>query len=62
MVASRPPLLAELATPERITYARDRASAFESRSPMVALIYRVVADVLEQEQDNNTPTEEENAA
>ena len=59
---ARPLLLADLATPERIQYARDRATAFESRNPMVALIYRVVADVLQQEQDTTEPTTEENAA
>lgn len=49
-MASKP--LSEIATPAAITYARDRATHYELRNPMLALIYRVVAEVLQHEQED----------
>jgi hypothetical protein len=53
--------LGEIATPEAITYAKDRATKFEVRNPMLALIYRVVAEVLEHERPALAAVEEESA-
>lgn len=55
--------LTEVATPEAITYARDRATKYEVRNPMLALIYRVVAEVLNHERETALAvvTEEETA-
>lgn len=43
--------LSQIATRETIDYALDRASAVERKFPMLALVYRVVAEVLEREHD-----------
>lgn len=53
--------LSEIATPEAITYAKDRAIKYETRNPMLALIYRVVAEVLEHERPLAVVNEEESA-
>ena len=53
--------LGEIATPEAITYAKDRATKYEVRNPMLALIYRVVAEVLEHERPALAAVEEESA-
>ena len=60
---AQPKPLAEIATPEAITYARDRATHYEVRAPMLALIYRVVAEVLTNERETalSVVTEEETA-
>ena len=54
--------LSEIATPEAITYAKDRAIKYETRNPMLALIYRVVAEVLEHERPVVVAVSEEESA
>ena len=54
--------LHEIATPEAITYAKDRATKYEVRNPMLALIYRVVAEVLEHERPVVVAVNEEESA
>ena len=45
------PQLADLASQETIDYALLRADQFERKNPMVALVYRIVAEVLQEEKD-----------